>query len=349
MGGLEPEGLSFFERPETVSPFLKVENVFERLESLDTWSDFQRKAWFEGDRVYCAGGSENVRRECEELRKKLRKAEIEKHLNFPWTLSQMPLVVNGKLLVLSDIYRGMEKVFERQRMYSALTYNGVSHQQYPLDAFVIADLFRRIRPELVIELGTAGGGGSVLYLSIMRQYSATARVLTIDPQKVPLRSWSEVTDQMFCPPTVCVDSAASSEWASRRISYINELPTQRRAMDLVTDAVRATQGPILVIEDSSHRRSAVLKNMLAYAGFVTPGSFLLVQDTRDTRLGGPAKAIADFFRSTTSLGNCFVVDRRLEHLLYSQHVGGWLQRLPDANCTDAIRAQGLEQSFRRVR
>jgi len=42
-------------------------------------------------------------------------------------------------------------------------------QQTPNDAFVIADMLWRIRPDLVIELGTSGGGSAHFFAHVMEQ------------------------------------------------------------------------------------------------------------------------------------------------------------------------------------
>jgi cephalosporin hydroxylase len=48
----------------------------------------------------------------------------------------------------------------------------------------IADLLWRMRPDLVIELGTSGGGSAAFYGHVMKEYNPKARLLTIDPASV---------------------------------------------------------------------------------------------------------------------------------------------------------------------
>ena len=62
---------------------------------------------------------------------------------------------------------------------------GVSNQQDPLDAIAIADMLWRVQPDLVIELGTSGGGSAFYYSHIMERYNPSARLLTIDPAAGP--------------------------------------------------------------------------------------------------------------------------------------------------------------------
>ena len=86
-----------------------------------------------------------------------------------------------------------------------------------------------------------------------------------------------------------------------------------------------------------HKRSdteatqVVSANLKAYAKFVTPGSYLLVQDTR---LGPPLEA-ADAFLASEA-GACFSRDRRPEYFMITQHWGGFLHR--QADCRSRPRA-----------
>ena len=72
---------------------------------------------------------------------------------------------------------------------------------------------------------------------------------------------------------------------------------------------------------------SVASNLAAYAQFVTPGSYLIVQDTRAGRFVGAAQAVADFLGARGEGQARFVRDRRPEYLLYTQHSGGFLRRL----------------------
>ncbi len=80
---------------------------------------------------------------------------------------------------------------------------------------------------------------------------------------------------------------------------------------------------VLVIEDSTHVKEVVLANIKAYARFVTPGSFMLVQDTRCGRWK-PADAIEEFLGLPE--GKDFSVDPRWEYMVFTQHSGGFLRK-----------------------
>ncbi len=87
--------------------------------------------------------------------------------------------------------------------------------------------------------------------------------------------------------------------------------------------------PRLVILDSGHSRNHVLTELHAYAPFVTPGSYLVVEDTNlngHPVLGqhgpGPAEAVAEFLEHNDS----FVRDESREKFLLTFNPGGFLKR-----------------------
>lgn len=114
------------------------------------------------------------------------------------------LSVNGRFLALDDILFGYEIMHESFGMFSTTSFLGVALQQDPLDAFAIGDLLWRVRPRLLIELGTSGGGSALYYAHVMAAYDPHATVLTIDPARggmagVPLRNWNHAQIAAFCP------------------------------------------------------------------------------------------------------------------------------------------------------
>merc|ERR1712048_304709 len=84
---------------------------------------------------------------------------------------------------------------------------------------------------------------------------------------------------------------------------------------------------VFLNEDSNHIYEEVLANLLNYQDLVRPCGWILVQDTRLSRIyghGGPIKASRTFQEQHPS----FKLRRDFEYLLYTQHPQGWLQRMP---------------------
>ena len=238
------------------------------------------------------------------------------------------VIVNGKVLSMDDILYGYETLFQRRLMFSAVTFHRTGMQQNPSDAIAIADLLWRVRPRLMIELGTSGGGSALYFARTMLGYDPEARVLTMDPAQdtVPLVNWNQASMRTFCPH--CVPANATGVW-SKAVRYLREIPpsalAQAEASRLAEQAMASGGLPVLVMEDSNHEYANVRANIWAYHKFVTPGSYLIVQDTRLGRYTGVTRAVAEFLAGPGK--SLFVRDRRPEYFLYSQHAGGFLRRL----------------------
>ena len=85
----------------------------------------------------------------------------------------------------------------------------------------------------------------------------------------------------------------------------------------------------MVVLDSDHRRDHVLAELDAYADFVTPGCYLIVEDTNVNghpvapEFGpGPTEAVERFLDAD----NRFAVDQTQEKFLLTFNPGGFLRR-----------------------
>ena len=87
----------------------------------------------------------------------------------------------------------------------------------------------RIQPDLIIELGTSGGGGAFFYATVMQYYNPHGRVITIDPalqsdtQGVgPLRDWNQDLIKAHCAH--CMPANETALWRSGMIRFIRGFP-----------------------------------------------------------------------------------------------------------------------------
>ena len=232
----------------------------------------------------------------------------------------------SQVSTVGTVVAAYDRVFEAAKLFSYTNWLGVSLQQDPSDAFALADLLWRTRPEVVIELGTNAGGGAFFFAHVLRQYSATARVLTLDPSDrccagASRHDWNDLAGRV-CPH--CTRAADSPLWRSGAVEFIHGTPSSANVVAQVRDAIGAA-APVMVIEDSNHGVGEVLANLRAYAGLVSPGQFFVVQDTKIDRIAkaGPAAAVRAFLAEDST----FEIDRRPEYFVYSQHSGGFRRKL----------------------
>lgn len=186
-----------------------------------------------------------------------------------------------------------------------VSFLGVDLLKNPLDLWIYQELIYRIRPDLIIETGTMFGG-SAFYLATMCDLVGNGRVVTID-----------ITDRPNRP-------------AHPRLTYLTGSSTSEEILTEVKGMV-AEAGPVMVILDSDHSCGHVLEELHRYSPFVTPDSYVVVEDTNVNghpvwpKFGpGPMEAVDAFLAETDE----FEIDPHCERLLYTTNPRGFLHRRP---------------------
>jgi cephalosporin hydroxylase len=238
-------------------------------------------------------------------------------------------VAKDKWVTMDEVAFAYDVWFEENQIFQYTSWLGVYVQQDPSDAFAIQDMLWRVKPDLIVEVGTNTGGGAIFYATIMKAYNPNGKIVTLDVVPKP-RNWN-IKNAHRC--VGCVVATEHPWWGDGMITYIQGRVTEKETRDKV-DKFVADAKTVLVIEDASHRYPDTLQNVESIYQWVTVGSYLLVQDTKMDRfvgqLGkkygklkfGPMRSVDEFVAKHSN----FVVDRRFEYLLYSQHHRGFLRR-----------------------
>lgn len=241
-------------------------------------------------------------------------------------MANSTVAVNGKVLTFDDILYGYDIMFENLALFSHTMWFGVSVQQDPTDAFQLSSLLWREAPDLLIEIGTNTGGGAIFYASIMREYNPNALVLTIDP-KDPARDWA--AGVQGCP--ACKDVRCTKIWHSKNVQFIHGYSSEPKVLQQVANIVPRFKKP-MIMHDGSHFYADVLKDLESYDKFTPVGSYMVVQDTKMTRMYStvfnnkyPLGSVESFMKGQGK--GRYVIDKQYEYLLYSQHHNGWLKKL----------------------
>ncbi|KEG09422.1 hypothetical protein DQ04_05251070 [Trypanosoma grayi] len=239
-------------------------------------------------------------------------------------------VAPDRILTMDEVAFAYDIWFEENRVFSGLSWLGVHMQQDPNDAIVIQDMLWRVKPDLIIEVGTNTGGGAIFYATVMKAYNPQGKIVTLDVK--PVSNWLNSQTSAKC--VGCILGTEHPWWNDGMINFINGRITSPEIQAIV-DRYAANASTVVVIEDASHRYPDTLLNLNAIHKYVTPGSYLLVQDTKMDRFVaaggakygnyryGPMRSVDEFLSKRKE----FVVDRRFEYLLYSQHHRGFLRKL----------------------
>lgn len=192
---------------------------------------------------------------------------------------------------------------EGARTWSTIRWLGVQTQKCPFDVWIYQELLFATRPDVVIETGTAAGG-SALFFASMFDLLGAGRVITIDVDQRPGR-----------PDHARIEYVAGSS---------TDPAVVRCVLSSVPEAAR-----VMVVLDSDHAREHVSAELAAYASRVTPGCYLVVEDTnlnggpvRPDFGAGPGEAVRAFLAGHPE----FEIDRGCERLLMTFNPGGYLRR-----------------------
>src|SRR5262249_55773597 len=168
-----------------------------------------------------------------------------------------------------------------------------------------AELVWELKPHLIIETGTAFGG-SALYFAHLLDAVCAGQVVSIDLKPVE-----------------------NNYPRHPRITYLGGYSSVDAALvDRRQRIYNVTGGPTLVVLDSDHAKDHVLAELRAYASFVTPGSWLVVEDSNvnghpvyPEHGPGPQEALDEWLPKHPD----FKVDeKRATKFLFSMHT--WIRR-----------------------
>jgi cephalosporin hydroxylase len=187
---------------------------------------------------------------------------------------------------------------------------GVAAQKYPSDLWIYQEIITELRPDFIIETGTYWGG-SALYLASICELLGHGQVITID--------------------TVDMAESANTRPEHARITYLHGSSIESEVVEKVRTLV-ADAATIMVILDSDHSREHVVNELKIYSEFVTPNSYLIVEDTNINghpvfpEFGpGPMEAL-DLFLPTSAE---FMPDSSREKFFVTANPRGFLRRVEE--------------------
>lgn len=176
----------------------------------------------------------------------------------------------------------------------------------PNDLWTYQEIFWEVKPDTVIECGTLHGGSTLYFAKLMDIMEIDGKVISID------------------------------------VDLMNDLPSHPKIIylhgssvsDKILNEVRLhTQGSkkVMVVLDSNHSMEHVFKEMEIYKNFITPGSYLVVEDSNlnghpvHAAWGtgpGPYEAIEEFLKTHDE----FEADKSREKFMMTFNPNGWLRR-----------------------
>ncbi len=173
----------------------------------------------------------------------------------------------------------------------------------PFDMWTYQEILVETQPDLVVEAGTRLGGTSVFLATMFDLMGTDGRVVTIDTD----------FDTRF-PKHPRIEYLTGSSLDASIVERVRAAAAGKRTM---------------VILDSLHTAEHVGAELALYADLVSPGCYLIVEDTNVNGHPvlpdygpGPTEAVEAFLATTDR----FVVDRDRERFMMTLNPGGYLRR-----------------------
>jgi cephalosporin hydroxylase len=206
-----------------------------------------------------------------------------------------------------EIVRDFHRLYyeSEKRTWSNTFWLGHPSAKCPLDLWIYQEILFERRPDLIVESGTYFGG-TAHFLACMCDLIDNGRVITIDirerqPHRRPRHP---------------------------RIEYRTGSSTAPEVVAGVREAVQPGER-VMVILDSNHRKDHVLDELQAYSPLVTPGDYLIVEDTNvnghpiaPDHGPGPMEAVEEFMAGNRE----FSVDESREKFFMTFNPRGYLRR-----------------------
>jgi cephalosporin hydroxylase len=208
----------------------------------------------------------------------------------------------------SQVVRAFHDLYCKDgRTWSQTQWLGVQVIKCPLDLWIYQEILfaPESRPDVIIETGTHHGG-SALFLASMCDMIGSGRVITIELLE------KETPEHP-------------------RITYLTGSSVSPEILTTVKESIQSNER-VMVLLDSDHRAQHVLAELEAYSPLVTPGNYLIVEDTnlnswrdpaRGQKIGpGPLEAVREFMSGNSD----FAVDRSKERFYMTFNPNGYLVR-----------------------
>ncbi len=224
-----------------------------------------------------------------------------------WEKEQLSAVV---ALTTEPVAEAFHKLYygSAQQTWLNTFWLGVPTQKFPSDMWIYQEIIFEIRPSLVIETGTADGG-SALFLASVLDLLNEGRIISIDIRNVG--------DRLQDLPV------------HRRIQYVGGSSVAPETVETVRRSIQP-EDRVMLILDSDHSKNHVLQELLCYCEFVSPGSYLIVEDTNvnghpvfPEHGEGPREALEVFLAQERR----FIPDSSREKFFVTTNPRGYLKRI----------------------
>jgi cephalosporin hydroxylase len=210
-----------------------------------------------------------------------------------------------------DVVDQFNKLYYESGTAGNLQWRGIEMLKNPCDLWMMLELICRVRPSVLIETGTHYGGSALYFAEMATLLGQPCSVITVDIN--PKLAYRPEDHGIF--PVV---------------GYSTDRRVVGEVSSILRDKLSQRPGPVMVTLDSDHTQENVADELEIYSPHVTPGSYLIVEDTNvnghpasPDHGPGPWEAVHVFLSRNQS----FQIDLSCQRHLLTFFPHGWLKRV----------------------
>ncbi len=189
---------------------------------------------------------------------------------------------NNMPVPIPKVLEEYHKWYYDSKIWTITTFRGVKALKYTADLWNYQEIICDLKPSLIVECGTAYGGSTLYFSTILKLVNPNSKVFSIDIDH------TGVADIVRTDP---------------HIELFTAKVTDKKTFERIKDLKAIFKGPIFVILDDDHSKCNVLAEMEMFRGILVAGDYLVVEDGNINGhpvapgFGeGPMEAIMEYFR-----------------------------------------------------
>lgn len=195
------------------------------------------------------------------------------------------------------------KFYFYSRVIGETKWMGIRVLKIPFDLWVYQEIIYEKKPDIIIETGT-GDGGATLYLA-------------------------QICDAVNKGKIISIDISDKRRPKHKRIKYLLGSSIDSKIIRIVKSNIKKGQ-KVMAIMDSDHTKDYVVKELQSYAGIVTKGQYIIMEDTNvnghpvfSDHGPGPMEGVLEFLKKDKR----YKADYSKEKFYISQNPNGYLLKI----------------------
>lgn len=207
-----------------------------------------------------------------------------------------------------DLTIGEWLYYHQENLHFKQKYRDLKMKKNPFDLVIYEEIIWEIKPNVIVEIGSAFGGFTLWLLDRMRiARIKDPRVITID--------LTEIGNSNL--------KASKEERVTSLVGDCNSDEVIKKVKEQISK-----KDKVMIIEDSSHTYENTLSVLDNYKEFVSKGSYFVIEDgicdVLDLPISpGPMKAVESWIKKNPQ----YEIDRERERYIMTYNPKGYLKRI----------------------